>query len=123
MRGEYSYLPGAGIVGSTTYGLPDAVGILVGNGQSALDGTYDIRIAVVETYLHRQIEIQVMGCDAVCKSGCAAYMIADGFDADGLIIQHSESVMRYGMAMLAADRSPLAATASAARPPACGTRL
>ena len=85
MRGEYSYLPGAGIVGSAAYGLPDAVGILVGNGQSALDGTYDIRIAVVETYLHRQIEIQIMRCDAVCKSGCAAYMIADGFDTDDLV--------------------------------------
>ena len=27
MRGEYSYLPGAGIVRSAAYGLPDAVGI------------------------------------------------------------------------------------------------
>jgi len=39
------------------------------------------------------------------------YGAQESTDADGLIIQHSESVMRYGMAMLAADRSPLAATA------------
>ena len=39
------------------------------------------------------------------------YGAQESSDADGLIIQHSESVMRYGMAMLAADRSPLAATA------------
>ncbi|MCO5278266.1 MAG: hypothetical protein M9911_09780 [Saprospiraceae bacterium] len=31
-------------------------------------------------------------------------------DKDGIIMQFSESQMRYGMAMLAADRSPLAAT-------------
>ena len=31
-------------------------------------------------------------------------------DKDGIIMQHSESQMRYGMALLAADRSPLAAT-------------
>ncbi len=41
----------------------------------------------------------------------ALYGAQESTDADGLIIQHSESVMRYGMAMLAADRSPLAATA------------
>ena len=39
------------------------------------------------------------------------YGAQESSDSDGLIIQHSESVMRYGMAMLAADRSPLAATA------------
>jgi len=39
------------------------------------------------------------------------YGTQESSDSDGLIIQHSESVMRYGMAMLAADRSPLAATA------------
>lgn len=32
-------------------------------------------------------------------------------NADGFIIQHSESVMKYGMALLSADRSSLAATA------------
>lgn len=32
-------------------------------------------------------------------------------EADGLVAQHSEYVMRYGMAMVAADRSPLAAEA------------
>lgn len=32
-------------------------------------------------------------------------------EADGIITQYAESSMRYGMAMLAADRSPLAATA------------
>ena len=39
------------------------------------------------------------------------YGAQESTDANGLIIQHSESVMRYGMAMLAADRSPLAASA------------
>lgn len=39
------------------------------------------------------------------------YGAHESSEADGVIIQHSESVMRYGMAMLAADRSPLAADA------------